>query len=775
MPNKTLAMPRKILVTSALPYANGSIHLGHLVEYIQTDIWERFQKMQGNECHYVCADDTHGTPIMLRAQKEGITPEQLIDRVWHEHKADFDGFHVEFDNYYSTNSPETRLYADDIYLKLKQQGLIEVRAVEQFYDPAKEMFLPDRFIKGECPKCHAKDQYGDSCEACGTTYAPIDLINPYSAVSGAQPIRKSSDHYFFRLSDARCRDFLKSWIAPPHVQNEAANKLNEWLESGLSDWDISRDAPYFGFEIPDAPGKFYYVWLDAPIGYMGSFRKLCDDKGMDFDEYWKPDSKAELYHFIGKDILYFHALFWPAELQHAGYRTPTSVFAHGFLTVNGEKMSKSRGTFITAGSYLKQGLNPEYLRYYYAAKLNGTMEDIDLSLEDFVAKVNSDLIGKFINIASRSAGFITKRFNGKLSDRVPGSDMFEWLASEARVEAKPSWTGKLDIEYKPEMASPISESSLWQELISAGELIRSNYENRDYARAIREIMRLADMANLYVDHYKPWDLAKRSPSYNLPNAEPGVLDQRLHDICSVCINLFKVLVAYLKPVLPELAKNVEDFLNIAPLQWSDAQTLLLGHSINPYQHLMTRVDQKQIDAMIEANKQTLAPAADSHSQVRHAEAQQHQIKIPPSPPSPKGGEAVEILAGVGASTVPHFAKGGLGGISPVAETISIDDFSKVDLRVARIVNAEHVEGAEKLLKLTLDIGEEKPRTVFAGIKSVYDPEKLKGRMTVMVANLAPRKMKFGLSEGMVLAASGDSPGLFILSPDDGAQPGMRIK
>jgi methionyl-tRNA synthetase len=684
-------MTRKILVTSALPYANGSIHLGHLVEYIQTDIWVRFQKMRGNTCHYVCADDTHGTPIMLRAEKEGVTPEQLIDRVWHEHKTDFDGFHVEFDNYYSTNSKETRHYADDIYLKLKQQGLIEVRAVEQFYDPVKEMFLPDRFIKGECPKCHAKDQYGDNCEACGTTYAPTELLHPYSAVSGAEPVRKSSDHYFFKLSDARCRDFLRTWIAPPHVQNEAANKLNEWLGSGLTDWDISRDAPYFGFEIPDAPGKFYYVWLDAPIGYMGSFKKLCDDRGLDFDEYWKPDSKAELYHFIGKDILYFHALFWPAELQMAGYRTPTSVFAHGFLTVNGEKMSKSRGTFITADSYLKQGLNPEHLRYYYAAKLNGTMEDLDLSLEDFVAKVNSDLIGKYVNIASRCAGFISKRFNGNLGNTD--------LAATAEFQAT----------------------------FNSGEIARC-FEERDFSRALREIMRLADVANQYIAEKKPWELAKQEGK-----------DAELHEVCSTALTLFRDLTLYLKPILPELAKQVELFLNIPPLAWEESwKALPAGHAINLYQHLMTRVDQKQIDAMIEANKQTLAPAADAHSETRHAEAQQHVI-------------------------------------TPIAETISIDEFSKVDLRVAKIVNAEHVEGAEKLLKLTLDIGEENPRTVFAGIKSAYDPEKLKGRMTVMVANLAPRKMKFGLSEGMVLAASGETPGLFILSPDEGAHPGMRIK
>lgn len=702
---------RKILVTSALPYANGSIHLGHLVEYIQTDIWVRFQKMQGNTCHYVCADDTHGTPIMLRAEKEGITPEQLIDRVWHEHKADFDGFHVEFDHYGSTNSAESREYSQDIYRKLKSAGLIEVRSIEQFYDPIKNMFLPDRFIKGECPKCHAKDQYGDNCEVCGAAYAPTELINPYSAVSGAQPERRNSEHYFFKLSADTCQQFLRAWTRSGALQAEAANKMQEWLgaesENKLSDWDISRDAPYFGFEIPDAPGKYFYVWLDAPVGYMGSFKKLCDDKGMDFNEYWKPDSKAELYHFIGKDILYFHALFWPAMLQHAGFRTPTKLFAHGFLTVNGEKMSKSRGTFITAESYLKQGLNPEYLRYYYAAKLNGTMEDLDLNLEDFIAKVNSDLIGKYINIASRASGFLSKNFDGVLKRDIEGFGATLGL------------------------------------IVTKAEAIRSYYEERDYSSAIRQIMAIADLINEFTDREKPWLIAK-DPSKNL----------QLQSVCSTLINAFRLLTLYLKPVLPKLAAEVENFLNIPPLTWQDANSLLPdGHRIKSYQHLMTRIDPKHIEAMIEANKQTLEPATDAHSPARHAEAQQHA----PSPlaPLPQAGEGKNI--------------------APIAETISIDEFSKIDLRVARIVNAEHVEGAEKLLKLTLDIGEEKPRTVFAGIKSVYDPEKLKGRMTVMVANLAPRKMKFGLSEGMVLAASGEAPGLFILSPDDGAQPGMRVK
>lgn len=711
--------PRKILVTSALPYANGSIHLGHLLEHIQTDIWVRFQKMQGNTCYCVCADDTHGTPIMLRAETEGITPKQLIDRVWHEHKADFDGFHIEFDHYGSTDSAETERYAREIYLKLRDQNpsLIAKRAIEQYYDPVKEMFLPDRFIKGECPKCGAKDQYGDNCESCGAAYAPSELKNPYSAVSGVPPVRRESEHYFFKLSDARCATFLREWTTSGTLQTEAANKMQEWLgttgENKLSDWDISRDAPYFGFEIPDAPGKFFYVWLDAPVGYMGSFKQLCDKTGINFDEYWKlpsqPDSGmsarrqggsdadipvgrlgdadaadnaiapkvvvTELYHFIGKDILYFHSLFWPAMLKFSGLRTPTAIFTHGFLTVNGEKMSKSRGTFITADSYLKQGLNPEYLRYYYAAKLNGTMEDIDLNLEDFVARVNSDLVGKYINIASRTAGFITKHFDGKLSS--------------------------------------ISNTGAIQALKESAPVIAKAYEERDFSRALREIMRLADHANADIAVAAPWANAKKEGDEARIN---------LHLDCSGALEMFRLLTIYLKPVLPELAKAVEAFLNIPELSWNSVNdTFTAGHQINPYQHLAIRIDPKLIEAMTEANKKNLVPT------------------------------------------------------TPIVETINFDEFSKVDLRVAKIVNAEHVEGAEKLLKLTLDIGEANPRTVFAGIKSAYDPATLVGRMTVMVANLAPRKMKFGLSEGMVLAASGDTPGLFILSPDEGSQPGMRIK
>jgi len=729
----SMTSPRKILVTSALPYANGPIHLGHLVEYIQTDIWVRFQKMRGHDCRYVCADDTHGTPIMLRAEREGIAPEELIARVHGEHLRDFTGFHIEFDNYYSTHSEETRVHAAEIYGRLKDRGLIESRAIEQYFDPVKAMFLPDRFIKGECPKCHAKDQYGDSCEVCGTTYSPTDLINPYSAVSGAAPVRKESVHYFFKLGE--CAEFLKAWTRSGTLQTEAANKLNEWFEAGLSDWDISRDAPYFGFEIPDAPGKYFYVWLDAPIGYMGSFQNLCDRLGLDFAEYWKKDSEAELYHFIGKDILYFHALFWPAMLEHSDFRTPTRIFAHGFLTVNGEKMSKSRGTFITAQSYLEQGLNPEWLRYYYACKLNGTMEDIDLSLEDFVARVNSDLVGKYINIASRTAGFIVKKFNGQLTGMPESAHP---IYGQSVIALSNEETSNQDIS-KPrleELHGAYADHLITRpdELIhefqrSSHDLIQL-YEGREYGKALRLIMLLTDIANKYVNEEKPWDLAKEGR------------DDKLQYVSSVCLNLFRLLTIYLKPVLPKLASEIEVFLNVPQeLTWKDAFNLLPeGHTIKNYQHLMTRVDPKQIDALVEANRQSLQATAgqpEPHSQVRHAEHQQHEVQ-------------------------------------PIAETITIDDFAKVDLRVARIANAEHVEGADKLLKLTLDLGGE-TRTVFAGIKSAYAPETLIGRLTVMVANLAPRKMKFGLSEGMVLAAGPGGGDIFILSPDEGAQPGMKVK
>jgi len=687
--NRLKSMSRKILVTSALPYANGSIHLGHLVEYIQTDIWVRFQKMQGNTVHYVCADDTHGTPIMLRAEKEGITPEALIAKVHKEHYADFSEFLVEFDNYYSTNSPENKELASGIYKTLKANGKIATKTIEQFYDPVKNMFLPDRFIKGECPKCHAKDQYGDSCEVCGATYNPTELINPFSAVSGAAPVRKETEHYFFKLSE--CSDFLRGWTRSGTLQQEAANKMNEWIgeagENKLSDWDISRDAPYFGFEIPDAPGKYFYVWLDAPIGYMASFKNLCAKNGLDFDEYWKADSKTELYHFIGKDILYFHALFWPATLEYSGYRKPTQIFSHGFLTVNGEKMSKSRGTFITARSYLDHIKNPEYLRYYYAAKLNGSMEDIDLNLEDFVARVNSDLVGKYINIASRTAGFINKRFAGKLV-----------LANNHAV-----------VETIKKSAPEIAKA----------------YEARDYSRALREIMRLADLANADVAEAAPWVVAKQ---------EGDEAQAKLHADCSSALEMFRLLTLYLKPALPDLAANIERFLNIAPLTWvSVNDSFADGHAINEYSHLITRIDPKHIEAMTEANKESLQQSS------------------------------------------PAVANVALGVSETAGDYISIDDFTKVDLRIAKIVNAEHVEGAEKLLRLSLDIGEDNPRQVFAGIKSAYDPANLVGRLTVMVANLAPRKMKFGMSEGMVLAASDERGGPFILSPDAGAEAGMRVK
>jgi len=706
-------MTRKILVTSALPYANGSIHLGHLVEYIQTDIWVRFQKMQSKdkvaECWYCCADDTHGTPIMLRAEKDGLTPEALIERVHGEHSRDFAGFHVEFDNFYTTHSQETQDCANEIYARLKKANLIEKRTIEQYYDPVKQMFLPDRFIKGECPKCGAKDQYGDNCENCGAAYTPNDLVNPYSAISGAKPELRNSDHYFFKLSGDSCQSFLRRWTREPgRLQPEASNKMQEWLgaegENKLTDWDISRDAPYFGFEIPDAPGKYFYVWLDAPIGYMGSFKNLCARKGIDFDEYFKPDSTTELYHFIGKDILYFHALFWPAELEHAGYRTPTGLCVHGFLTVDGAKMSKSRGTFITAESYLTTGLNPEWLRYYYAAKLNSTMEDIDLNLEDFAARVNSDLVGKYVNIASRCAGFIGKKFDGKLA------------ATNA------AWLKPLR-----DAASGIAEA----------------YEQREFGRALREVMALADAANVFVNDKKPWELAKQEGR-----------EAELHAACSEAIEAFRLLTLYLKPVLPKVAEAVEAFLNITPLTWNDAATPLpADHAIKTYNHLMTRIDPKQIAALVAANTVSLAPVPEA------------------TPAKPEKKDEKKMSE---ATAKPE--------VDPNAP-ISIDDFMKVELRIARIVDAGHVEGAEKLIRLSLDIGETengemRPRQVFAGIKSAYDPAQLIGRMTVMVANLAPRKMKFGLSEGMIVAASdpdGKTPGIFLLAPDAGAQPGMRVK
>jgi methionyl-tRNA synthetase len=702
---------RRILVTSALPYANGPIHLGHLVEYIQTDIWVRFQSMQGHKVHYVGADDTHGTPIMLRAEADGVTPKQLIDRVWHEHDRDFKGFHISFDNYYTTDSPENRVFCEEIYKTLDKEKLIARRSVEQFYDPVKQMFLPDRYIKGECPKCGAKDQYGDSCEVCGSTYAPTDLKNPYSTVSGAKPERKASEHHFFKLSE--CKDFLEKWTRSGTLQPEAANKMQEWFAAGLNDWDISRDAPYFGFEIPGAPGKYFYVWLDAPVGYFGSFANYVEKekkKGHDIkqDEFLKPGHDTEMVHFIGKDILYFHALFWPAMLENSGYRTPSKIFAHGFLTVNGEKMSKSRGTFITAESYLKLELNPEWLRYYYAAKLNGTMEDIDLNLEDFVARVNSDLVGKYINIASRAAGLLHKHFDGRIGELTLGQLRTETLSNGHIVKT----------------SKPYRDIAI-EDAVAYASSIQGLYEARQFGAAIRLMMQLADQVNEWWSRQEPWELSK---NFDAPQHETD--NVYLHRVCSVIIEWFRLLTLFLKPVLPNLAKQVEQFLKLPqPLSFGAVSDHLpIGHQIGKYEHLISRVTPEQIDALVATNKETLMTTT----------------PLPQSPPEN-------------------------------APTITIDDFSKIDLRVAKIVNAEHIEGADKLLKFTLDVGALGTRTVFAGIKSAYEPAALVGRLLVVVANLAPRKMKFGVSEGMVLAASGEQPGIFLLSPDSGAQPGMKVK
>jgi methionyl-tRNA synthetase len=674
---------RNILVTSALPYANGPIHIGHMVEYIQTDIWVRFQKMRGNQCLYVCADDAHGTPIMLRARKEGIEPEALIARVSEEHKADFADFNVGFDNYHSTHSDENRHYASLIYQRNKDKGNIANRTITQAYDPIEEMFLPDRFIKGECPKCGAQDQYGDNCEVCGASYSPNELKNPVSAVSGATPVDRDSEHYFFKL--ANFEEMLKEWTRGGHLQAEVANKLSEWFEAGLHEWDISRDAPYFGFEIPDHPGKYFYVWLDAPIGYMASFKNLCDrTPGLEFDDFWNKDSSAELYHFIGKDIIYFHALFWPAMLHGADFRTPTAVFSHGFLTVDGQKMSKSRGTFIKARTYL-DNLNPEYLRYYFAAKLGSGIEDIDLNLDDFLARVNSDLVGKVVNIASRCAGFINKRFDGKLA-------------------------GKLE------------DAALFESFTAAGNHIAECYEKREFSKAVREIMALADRANQYIDEKKPWVIAKETGR-----------EQELHEVCTLGLNLFRLLIGFLRPILPATADKSEAFLQVQPISWDDLEQPLLGHTIDAFKPLMTRIENSQIDAIVDASKVDLE--------------KQEASTVKTSEPLPQ---------------------------DPISDTIEYPDFAKVDLRVVKIIKAEQVEGAEKLLQLTLDLGGE-TRNVFAGIKSAYAPEDLEGKLTVMVANLAPRKMRFGVSEGMVLAAGPGGKELFILTPDSGATPGMRVK
>jgi methionyl-tRNA synthetase len=665
---------RRILVTSALPYANGPIHIGHLVEYIQTDIWVRFQKSRGHECVYVCADDAHGTPIMLKAREEGITPDALIEHMWTAHQRDFADFMVEFDSFHSTHSEENRELTELFYGRLKAAGHITEREIEQAWDPAEKMFLPDRYIKGTCPRCGAADQYGDSCESCGATYAPSELKDAVSVISGKAPVQRKSLHYFVQLSDFEA--MLKEWTgSSARVQAPVARKLGEWFEAGLRDWDISRDAPYFGFRIPGTEDKYFYVWLDAPIGYMASFRKLCAERGLDFDEWWKPGSETEVHHFIGKDIIYFHTLFWPAILHGAGFRKPTSVHAHGFLTVNGQKMSKSRGTFIMARSWMEH-LDPEPLRYYYAAKLGSGIDDIDLSLDDFVQRVNADLVGKLVNIASRCAGFISKRFDGKLADTLPDPALFDEFAAQA-------------------------------------DTIAACYERRDFAAAMRAVMALADRANQYIDEHKPWVMAKDEA--RLPEVQ---------GVCTQGLNLYRQLITWLAPVLPRTAARSAAFLDTAPLLWNDAQAPLLAHRINAFTPLLTRIDPEQVTKMTDA---------------------------PQTPATQPAGPA------------------------DLAPEITIDDFSKVDLRVARIAKAEHVDGADKLLRLTLDLGGGATRTVFAGIKSAYAPEDLEGRLTVMVANLAPRKMRFGLSEGMVLAAGPGGKDLFILSPDEGAEPGMRIK
>ena len=680
-----MSEPRQILVTSALPYANGSIHLGHMLEYIQTDMWVRFQKLRGNQCIYVCADDAHGSAIMLRAEKEGITPEQLIANVQAEHSTDFADFLVDFDNFHSTHAEENRALSSHIYLKLRDAGHIASRSVTQYFDPDKKMFLADRFIKGTCPKCAAEDQYGDNCEKCGATYAPTELKDPKSAISGATPVLRDSEHFFFRLPDFQ--SMLQQWTRSGTLQDAVANKLAEWLDSGLQEWDISRDAPYFGFEIPGAPGKYFYVWLDAPIGYMASFKNLCDRRPeLDFDAFWNKDSKAELYHFIGKDIVNFHALFWPAMLEGAGYRKPTAINVHGYLTVNGAKMSKSRGTFIKARTYLDH-LQPEYLRYYYAAKLGRGVDDLDLNLDDFVQKVNSDLVGKVVNIASRCAGFIHKGNDGVLV----GGDAAPEL-TEAFLAAAPS--------------------------------IAEAYESRDFARAMREIMALADRANAWIAEKAPWALAKQD----------GKQDE-VQAICAQGINLFRQLVIFLKPVLPLLAADAEAFLNVTPLTWGAHLTRLENHKLNPFKALMSRIEPAKVEAMVAASKEDLAAA--------------------------QGNTAP---AGNGELTK-----------EPLSAEIEFDTFAAVDLRVALILKAEAVEGADKLLRLTLDIGDEQ-RNVFSGIKSAYpDPAKLEGRLTMMVANLKPRKMRFGVSEGMVMAAGPGGEEIYLLSPDSGAKPGQRIK
>ncbi len=693
---------RKILVTCALPYANGSIHLGHLLEHIQTDIWVRFQRMRGHETYFVCADDAHGTPIMLKAQELGITPEEMITGVREERIKEFDDFHISFDNYHTTHSDENKEYSEKIYNALHAKGHIKTRTISQLYDPEKGMFLADRFVKGTCPKCKSEDENGDSCDNCGATYSPTEVLNPRSAISGATPVLKDSEHYFFDLP--AFESMLADWIRSGTLQEEVANKLSEWFEQGLKQWDISRDAPYFGFEIPNAPGKFFYVWLDAPIGYMGSFKNLCvRDSSIDFDSFWNKNSDAELYHFIGKDIINFHSLFWPAMLEGADYRKPTAVFAHGFVTVNGEKMSKSKGTFVKASTYLAH-LNPEYLRYYYATKLTHKIDDLDLNLEDFVQRVNSDLVGKVVNIASRCASFITKRFDGMLSTNV-------------------------------------DNQALADEVMAAGDSIAAHYEARDFGRGMREIMALADKVNEYIAIKEPWQLVKDETK-----------QQEVQDICSLGINMFRTLMIYLKPVLPVLADSTAAFLN-DELIWEGHKTLLTDHKINKFKAMLQRVDMDKVNAMTDASKESLggAPAAEEKKPA-------------------KKKKAAKVVDNSAALADPLAA-------DPISEEIQFDDFAKIDLRIVKIINAEHVEKADKLIQLTLALNEEgtETRQVFAGIKSAYNPEDLIGKHTVMVANLAPRKMRFGMSEGMVLAAGPGDKDLWILNPDDGAKAGMRVK
>ncbi len=680
-------MTRRILVTNALPYANGPLHLGHMVGYLQADIWVRFQRMCGHEVHYVCADDAHGTPIMLAAEKAGVTPEVFIADIQQQHEKDFADFGVQFDHYHSTHSEENRQLSESIYTRLKAAGAISAKTIQQLYDPVKQMFLPDRYIKGECPKCGTADQYGDNCENCGAAYSPTDLKNPRSVVSGATPEMRDSEHYFFEL--AQFQPFLAEWLASANIHSSIKAKLREWFDAGLKAWDISRDAPYFGFAIPDAPGKYFYVWLDAPIGYIASFKAHCAKQSLDFESFWKAGSETELHHFIGKDIVNFHGLFWPAMLQGSGHRTPTALHVNGYLTVNGAKMSKSRGTFIKARTYLET-LPPEALRYYFAARLGAGPDDLDLSFSDFTSRVNSDVVGKWVNIASRCAGFIEKQFDGKLAadmDRE-GRDLFVLAAEQS-------------------------------------DSISKNYERGEYSEAIRNIMDLAGATNVYIAERAPWTLAK----------DP-MQSEKLHAICTSALNLFRVLAIYLKPVMPIVVTETERFLAVAPLRWADAGTPLLGTRIKSYAPLFTRIETKSIEAVIEASKEDVKPAV---------------VAAPATPAKVEAKPAIE------------------------AATISIDDFTKVDLRIARIASAEHVEGADKLLRLKLDLGPMGERQVFAGIKAAYAPETLVGKLTVCVANLTPRKMKFGMSEGMVLAASDERGGPCLLWPDAGAQPGMRIK